>query len=234
MVSLETPSGEDLALRARRRKGCDFESARQACQQLYQRHACRLLAFLAARIPRSDLEDLHHGVWLRVWENLPDGFDGRNSRAWLYQIARNLLADQFRRRRPNPLDAADELAEARAANQPLAVLLEQERRHLLEECLKRLDTRLAEFVGGRLAGEGYDELCQRLGLKPAQGHKLFRAAESANPRGESTHASQLPCNRHHRIALSFSGPSCANVRRGQHVFLRNRGHQAEPNLGQER
>jgi RNA polymerase sigma-70 factor (ECF subfamily) len=172
-------SDEHLAAVAGRRGGPDREAAREACQELYRRHARRLLAFLAARVPRSDLEDVHQTVWVQVWKHLPGGFDGRNFRAWLYQIARNLVASHFRQRRPQARGAAGERADTRPSTQPLETLLERERRLLLEKCLARLESRLAELVRGRLAGETYDELCPRLGLTPAQGHKLFHTAKAA-------------------------------------------------------
>src|SRR5262245_24161416 len=81
-----------------------WQVARNACEELYVRHARRLLAFLSARVHGSDLEDIHQGIWERVWERLPDGFHGGNFRAWLFQIARNYLIDHSRKRRPQPLD----------------------------------------------------------------------------------------------------------------------------------
>ena len=56
--------------------------------------------------------------------------------------------------------------------------LEEERRKRLAECLKRLDSESAAIVRARLAGEGYEELCARLGLTPARGHKLFHTAKT--------------------------------------------------------
>jgi RNA polymerase sigma-70 factor (ECF subfamily) len=177
--SPDDPTDEILAAHAARRWEGDLQKARAACQQLYGRHARRLLAFLAARVNRNDLEDVHHGVWVRVWEHLPDSFDGTDFRAWLYQIARNLVIDHFRRRHAESLASTEELPDPRPGGQPLTALLEEERRLLLERCLKRLDARLAELVRGRLGGENYGKLCPRLGLKPAQGHKLFHSAKAA-------------------------------------------------------
>ena len=49
--------------------------AQDACRELYEHHARRLLAFLAARVPRSTLDDLHQEVWQRVWQHLPQFLD---------------------------------------------------------------------------------------------------------------------------------------------------------------
>src|SRR5262249_13209219 len=88
-------SDEQLAKSIVRRdtsKGA-MQEAHQAFTQLYERHAPKLLAFLAARAPRSDLEDFHQAIWARVWQHLPDSFKGDNFRAWLYKIAHNYLID---------------------------------------------------------------------------------------------------------------------------------------------
>ena len=80
-----------------------------------RRHAPRLLAFLAGRVPRADLEDAHHEVWLRVWHHLPGHFDGSHFRGWLFRIARNHGTDPARRR----ADQLDRQRQAVEAGQPV-------------------------------------------------------------------------------------------------------------------
>ena len=173
------PSDEQLAatLAQREQSGQALRAAQDAFRDLYQRHARKLLAFLAARVHRNDLEDVHQEVWERIWKHLPEGFHGGNFRAWLYQIARNYIVDQGRKKRPEQIPEVDELPESRGG-QPEEVLLEQERRAILSRCLERLDTRAAELVRARLAGESYEDACPRLGLKPEHAHKLFHQAKT--------------------------------------------------------
>jgi RNA polymerase sigma factor (sigma-70 family) len=57
------------------------------------------------------------------------------------------------------------------------VLVERERREALARCLQELDEPARELVRARLAGEGYAEICGRLGLKPERAHKLFHQAK---------------------------------------------------------
>src|SRR5438105_2887060 len=80
------PSDEQLAatLAQREQSGQALRAAQDAFRDLYQRHARKLLAFLAARVHRNDLEDVHQEVWERIWKHLPEGFHGGNFRAWLY------------------------------------------------------------------------------------------------------------------------------------------------------
>jgi RNA polymerase sigma factor (sigma-70 family) len=154
----------------------DWRAAQQACEQLYMRHARKLLAFLAARVSRSDLEDIHQGVWEKVWQRLPEAFHGGNFRAWLFQITRNYLVDLSRKKTPRfPGDhALDRPGREQAADVQMA---EQERTAILRRCLARLSADAANLVRSRLAGEAYEEICKRLGWKTARAHKLFHEAK---------------------------------------------------------
>jgi DNA-directed RNA polymerase specialized sigma24 family protein len=95
-------SDEQLAAGAalRERSGSAPPAAQAAFEHLYRRHAPLLLAFIAARVPAADRDDMHQEVWRRVWQKLPNHFDGRNTRAWLYEIARNALIDHNRLQEP--------------------------------------------------------------------------------------------------------------------------------------
>jgi len=156
-----------------------WQQAQDACAQLYQRHARKLLVFLAARGNKSDAEDIAQKVWQQVWQRLPESFHGGNFRAWLYQIARNSLIDHGRKMRPDQL-GEDNPPMAREADRPDVVLAEQERLTILSRCLEKLrsqDAQSAELVRSRLAGESYPDLCKRLGIKPERAHKMFHLAK---------------------------------------------------------
>ena len=68
--------------------------------QIWNAYCCRLLAFLRSRLSDDDqAEDLLQEVFLRVHQHLcclpqPDKMD-----SWIFQIARNLVIDQYRKRR---------------------------------------------------------------------------------------------------------------------------------------
>ena len=173
-----TESDEQLAAVVARR--CDSDRARIAAEaafeRLYRRHAPLLLAFLAARVRTGDPEDIHQTVWERVWHHLPDRSRAENFRAWLHQIARNVIIDQARKRRPEPLSAPEVLSDGR--DEPADHrLMEQERKKALERCIKNLGPQEAAIVRAKMAGEDYAEICPRLGLTPARAHKLFHSAK---------------------------------------------------------
>jgi RNA polymerase sigma-70 factor (ECF subfamily) len=64
--------------------------------------------FLGMTGSRSDAEDLFQEVWIRIIRNA-DRYKDVSFRAWMWQIARNLLIDFRRKRKPNiSLDAVEE------------------------------------------------------------------------------------------------------------------------------
>jgi len=172
------PTDEELAATIRRRdeSAALWQAAQDACTQLYQRHARHLLAFLASRARRADLEDLHQVIWERVWCYLPKGFEGGNFQAWLFTIARSRLIDEARKKRPDRLADDHDPADSHAAAAGTE-LLEQERLVALEHCLEQLPPDAARLVRARLGGRDYTCICQELGLRPAQAHKLFHTAK---------------------------------------------------------
>jgi RNA polymerase sigma factor (sigma-70 family) len=152
------------------------QSAHEAFEELYRRHAGRLLAFLASRVARSDLDEVHQEVWMRVWERLPRSFHGGDFSAWLYQTTRHYVIDRSRKKRPIALHEDADFAARQTSAEEL--LDEQERQAALARCLGQLEKQAADLVRGRLAGESYEELCPRLGLTPQHAHKLFHKAKA--------------------------------------------------------
>jgi RNA polymerase sigma factor (sigma-70 family) len=155
-----------------------LQAARAACEQLYARHARKLLAFLAARVPRSILEDLHQEVWRRVWQHAPSGFRGGNFRAWLHTLARNCIIDQRRKRTTDTLPESSDPADPRNPG-GLAILLEGELHAVLKACLEKVAAEGAALVRARLGGESYQDICARTGIAPQRAHKLFHETKLA-------------------------------------------------------
>lgn len=172
-------SDEQLATLVARRdeSATQHDAAQQAYGELYSRHARRLLAFLASRTPRSDLDDVSQEVWQRVWLNLPTQFHGGNFRAWLHQIARNHLIDRSRRKRPDALNEEIQYTDPNSPR-PDDVLLDAERAAVLENCLQRLGDKMEAVVRARLTGDEYDDICTRYSINPGQIYKLFHQAKA--------------------------------------------------------
>ncbi len=159
--------------------GGSIASAKSALDQLYRRHAPLLLAFLLARARRAEAEDIHQLVWLRVWRKLPEAKPGP-FRGWLYQIARRLLIDQSRQKRPESLAEAEAgtIADQRAPS-PFGRMIEGERAQALEGCLAELTEPAALAVRARLAGEDYESVAATLRITPEQAHRLFYKAKES-------------------------------------------------------
>ncbi len=112
-----------------------------AFQVIYEHFADPLFRYLYARCGDASLaEDLSGDLWVRVVERLPrfqlQGDDHAAAfAAWLYQIARNLVIDVFRRRSEHHVDLPETLVApvARPDEQVLAVEAEQELRTAIEQ-----------------------------------------------------------------------------------------------------
>ena len=162
---------------ARRNDSADaLDDARTACAELYQRHAHRLMVFLASRVLASDLEDVHQAIWERVWKQLPANYHGGNLRAWVFRVAKNYLIDRSRRKQMQSHDEFDGLIDETAIA-PDRLAEEKERMAGLEHCLDQLEDTTAVIVRGRLTGETYPSICERVGLESARAHKLFHVGK---------------------------------------------------------
>lgn len=76
----------------------------QQFADIYHEYADKIYRFLVWRTGDADLaEDLVGETFLRAWRSF-GRFDGQHAQAWLFQIARNLLTDHWRKRREVPLD----------------------------------------------------------------------------------------------------------------------------------
>jgi RNA polymerase sigma-70 factor (ECF subfamily) len=153
--------------------------AETAFHTLYDRHAKRLLAFLGGRVGTAVLDDVNQDVWAKVWQTLPTGFRGGNFRAWVHQIARNMVIDQLRRRRSEPLPDDCDPIDHRQWDGARSV--DADRRDALARCLQkleRLNARVADLVRSRVAGESYDAYCGRTGIPVDKAYRAFHQAKA--------------------------------------------------------
>jgi RNA polymerase sigma-70 factor (ECF subfamily) len=181
-MGTDVETDEALAGRAARRDASPAAraDAQDAFRELYDRHARRLLAFLAGRVKSAAVEDVAQDVWQKVWQSLPTAFHGGSFRSWLYTIARNCLTDHLRRRKAEAIPEEGNLADHRhrPADEELA---EAELRAALARCLEkleRLDAQLAELVRARVGGETYDDFCARTGMPADKAYRAFHHAKA--------------------------------------------------------
>jgi RNA polymerase sigma factor (sigma-70 family) len=153
--------------------------AETAFHTLYDRHAKRLLSFLGGRVSMAVLDDVNQDVWARVWQALPAGFRGGNFRAWVHQIARNVVIDQLRKRRNDPLPDEGNLIDHRQWDSARSV--EADRHDALARCLKKLERAnalVADLVRSRVAGESYEAYCGRTGMPADKAYRAFHQAKA--------------------------------------------------------
>jgi RNA polymerase sigma-70 factor (ECF subfamily) len=78
----------------------------QAYGELYDLYANRIRRFLFFKLPRKeDAEDLLHETFLRAWEYMTSSMV-EDVGALLFRIARNLVADFYRKKTPEALTEA--------------------------------------------------------------------------------------------------------------------------------
>lgn len=85
---------------------------------LWERAAAQLRPFLARRVPTDDVDDVLQDVFLRMQRGLSSLQDEQRFGAWLYQVARNAIADNGRSRARHPLAVrADEPDQIQVASE---------------------------------------------------------------------------------------------------------------------
>lgn len=88
------------------------EPAPDHLELLWDQYSRRLKSFIRSRVADdAEAEDILQEVFIRVHRNLCCLKDWNKPEGWIYQIARNLIIDHYRQRRPVaelPEDLADE------------------------------------------------------------------------------------------------------------------------------
>jgi RNA polymerase sigma-70 factor (ECF subfamily) len=179
MAPDSTPPDDALiaCIRNPRAGTADVNAARL---QLYQRWARRVIAAIARLLPRGEVEDVHHDIWLHVWHRL-EAFTGGNFGAWLLTVARNQAKDWLKKKRPEASAALDSQPSPHSSS-PLEEMLLREKRERLRHCVERLPPEQRAVVVARLGGA-------ETNLRPEREYKVFYQAkqnlraclERANP-----------------------------------------------------
>jgi RNA polymerase sigma-70 factor (ECF subfamily) len=129
----------------------------ESFRRLYARYFPRLYAYASARLERvEDVQDVVAEVFGKVVETLGD-FEWRHDRsfaAWLFRLARNVLADHYRRRARHPSGRLDDLQEVPAAAAPLDDrLVREEEFARLRSLLATLAPRRQEVIRLKFYGD---------------------------------------------------------------------------------
>jgi RNA polymerase sigma-70 factor (ECF subfamily) len=154
------PDDEDLAAQAQRDPA--------AFAPLYRRYVGPIYAFCFQRLGTRELaEDATSQIFVQALAALP-GYRAGTFRAWLYAIARNVVADLHRARPTVQLIEPDA-----ASHSPDDDLLLREDEIDLRELLDRLTPEQREVVELRLAGLTGPEIAKALG----RSHGAVRALQ---------------------------------------------------------
>jgi RNA polymerase sigma-70 factor (ECF subfamily) len=109
---------------------------------LWSEFGTRLRAFLASRAPAGvDADDLLQEVFLRIQKHLGDVRDAEKIEAWIFQIARNVVADSLRAHQRREA-LSDQLAESPTEDEAAAEYRAAEAK--LSSCMGELIERLPE------------------------------------------------------------------------------------------
>jgi RNA polymerase sigma-70 factor, ECF subfamily len=139
---------------------------------LYRRYLPRVYRYVQAQVPNAeDAADLTQQIFLQALDALPSYHArGLPFAAWLFRIARHVVIDSYRRHKSDMvvLEVLPEALHPVAGNDPLAVLLEQERGQRLNDMLNALDRHKRELVMLRFAGQlSSSEIAAVVGKSPA-------------------------------------------------------------------
>ena len=150
------------------------ESARAAFAELHSRYGRLILAFISSRLRDADVaQDLSQDVWARVWRVIPTAFKGGQFRSWLYEIARNRVIDETRKRRTQSLP--EEFDPVQKENPSTEV--DQERLSAFRDCFGGLDQERQRVVKLRLEGRSHDEISAELGINSNTAMTRFHRAK---------------------------------------------------------
>jgi len=139
---------------------------RAAFAPLYARYQPAVLRFCRGRLGDAEAaEDAASLVFAKALAALPGHRPEASFRGWLFAIARHVVADAHRGRRPEaPLDAAGEVPDAAPSPEDLALAGDDGR--ALRAALMRLPPAQRRVVELRLAGLTGAEIAAALGTTP--------------------------------------------------------------------
>jgi RNA polymerase sigma-70 factor (ECF subfamily) len=170
----------------------------EAFDRLYERHNGLLRAFCAARVGRSNADDVAQTVWLRIWPYLRTGrYNGRSFRALLITVAKRAIIDQYRKdaRSSQSLNSPESVPEP-GSDEPIERLVESERAAHFDSALRELEQRFpsrAQIARLRMSGLAPKEIAKQLGVKAAFVHKhWFKAKEFLRDRVADLSTSTKP------------------------------------------
>lgn len=142
------------------------QADRREFEPLYRRYYPRISMFCRRRLDdQEEAADATSQTFIKALAGL-HGFTGGAVAPWLFTIARHVVIDIVRSRRPHvDLEAMGELVETAAG--PQAQAIERDQRRALRGAMAQLTSEQREVVELRLAGLSGQEIADVLGLSLA-------------------------------------------------------------------
>lgn len=148
----------------------------------FREHRLKIFVFLVtAGLSAADAEEITQEAFLRLYRALGVGSEIDNILTWLFRVARNMMIDQARRRRPEALLSSsgwlaieERLADkARSAEEDA---LHSERMRRLTQSLRGLSQTQLEFLRLRAEGLRYREIAEIYGVGTSTVYETVHAA----------------------------------------------------------
>lgn len=113
----------------------------------YEKYFDGIYRFCYLRVFDRDLsKDLAQETFIKTWKYIISGKEIKNMKAFLYQTARNLIIDNFRKKKVLPLDNVKENAASIRLNSSEEEFLNKMEGEEIKEVLKQLDENHREVI----------------------------------------------------------------------------------------
>lgn len=138
---------------------------KQSFTILYDQHITKIYRFIYLKVDSSETaEDLCSDVFIRVWKGFSniESKQIENPQAFIYQIARNVIADHYREKSKTKIVAIEEIAEStNSAEEEVIVSLEMDQ---IRKTLLKLNEDYQNYVIWRYLDElSISEISQIVG-----------------------------------------------------------------------
>lgn len=139
----------------------------EAYGKIYDRYFNDIYTYIYFKVSHQETaEDLAAEAFFKVWEYIKNGKVVKNTRAFLYETARNLTADYHRKKKPVSLEQEISEAIPESKESPYETAAALEDRTRLREALSKVKEEYKEAVTLRyIHGLSYKEIAVVLGKR---------------------------------------------------------------------
>lgn len=142
-----------------------MENKEKQFEIIYTEHIDGIYRFCLYKTSDSrQAEDLTQEAFIRFWNYIGEGKEVESVKSFLYQIARNLITDYYRKKKAVSLDNLQEQGFETSGNDAENIINESEKNIALET-IKKLDEKYRDIVYMRLVEDmEMKEIAKSLGI----------------------------------------------------------------------